>query len=280
MSINIMLVILFAALLHAAWNVLIKSGSDKLTGSILLSVNAGIPGFVALFFLPPPDPASWLCLATSVAIHSLYFCFVAFAYRHGDLSFVYPLMRGSAPLFTALIMVAVLGERLGGGGWLGVLLLCAGVLGLALDHWRIARVHGHAWFFGLANAAVIVSYTIVDGIGVRASGNAWSYVLWMFFLNAFPMLAIGFATNPMALASLSRGAWIKGFLSGSCTVGSYGLALWAMTHAPIALVAALRETSVLFGTAIAAVALKERFGWARWVSVGLIAAGAAAMRAI
>lgn len=280
MSFDVMLVILFAALLHAVWNALIKSGSNKLIESILLSACAGLLALAASLFLPAPDPASWLYLAASVVIHSLYFCLVAFAYHEGDLSFAYPLMRGSAPLLTALVTVVVLGEQIGDGGWLGASLLCAGVLGLALDGRRAAPIRRRAWVFGLVNAAVIGGYTIVDGLGVRASGNAWSYVLWMFFLNALPMLAIGIATDASALATLSRRAWIKGFLSGSCSIGSYGLALWAMTHAPIALVAALRETSVLFGTAIAAVALKERFGRIRWVAASLIMAGAVAMKAI
>ena len=237
-------------------------------------------GLVGSFFLPAPHPASWSYLATSVAIHSLYFCLVAFAYRDGDLSFVYPFMRGSAPLFTALISVGFLGERLTGGAWLGVLLLCTGVLILAADNWRSAHVRTRAWLYGLINAAVIVAYTIVDGLGVRASGNAWSYVLWMFFLNLFPMLTIGIIADYQAVASVSRGTWGKGFFSGSCTVGSYGLALWAMTHVPIPLVAAMRETSVLFGTAIAMLVLRERFGWARWVAAGLITSGAAVMKVL
>lgn len=280
MSFHVMLVILFGALLHATWNALVKSGSNKFTASIALSVNAGALGFVGSFFLLAPHPASWSYLAASIAIHSLYFCLVAFAYRDGDLSFVYPFMRGSAPLFTALISVGFLGERLTGGAWLGVVLLCTGVLILAADNWRVARVRTRAWLYGLINAAVIVTYTIVDGLGVRASGNAWSYVLWMFLLNVFPMLAIGIVADAQALASVSKGTWVRGFLSGSCTVGSYGLALWAMTHAPIPLVAALRETSVLFGTGIAMLALRERFGWARWVAAGLITSGAAAMKAL
>ena len=156
--------------------------------------------------------------------------------------------------------------------------MCAGVLILAADNRRAAHVQTRACLYGLINAAVIVAYTIVDGLGVRASGNAWSYVLWMFFLNVFPMLAIGIMADAQALASASRGTWVRGFLSGSCTVCSYGLALWAMTHAPTPLVAALRETSVLFGTAIAMLVLRERFGWARWVAAGLITSGAAAMK--
>jgi drug/metabolite transporter (DMT)-like permease len=278
MTLDVALVVLFGALLHAVWNAIIKAGHDKLAASVLLAVAGGAIALVALPFVPPPHPASWMFLAASVAIHAVYFCLVAFAYRHADLSFAYPLMRGSAPLFTAALTVLVLGEAIGAGGWLGIVLLCAGILCLALDGRHGATISGYGWGFALGNAAVIVCYTIVDGLGVRASGNAWSYVLWLFFLNAFPILAIGVVTNAKALAALSARHWMKGSAAGACSIGSYGLALWAMTHAPIALVAALRETSVLFGTVLAALVLKERFGRMRWVAAALIVAGAAVMR--
>ena len=280
MALHVMLIVLLAALLHAAWNALVKSGSNKLLETIQLSVSAGAIAGAILPFLPLPAQASWPFLGASVAIHCVYFCMVAFVYRAGDLSFAYPIMRGSAPLFTALLATAAIGERINRGGWLGILLLCAGILWLTRDNWRSTRSQRRALALGLVNAAVIVAYTIVDGIGVRASGNAWSYVLWMFFLNGFPLLAVGLLSDAGALLSLPGRAWLRGLLSGSCTVAAYGLTLWAMTHAPIALVAALRETSVLFGTAIAAILLKERFGRARWIAAGLITAGAAAMKTL
>jgi len=273
-----MLIVLCAALLHATWNALIKSGNDKLLDSILLCVTAGILALAALPFLPLPAAASWPLLIASTVIHVVYFCLVAFAYRVADLSFVYPLMRGSAPLFTALFAAVMLGEPLAVGGWLGVFLLCVGVLVLALDSRRAANIPCSAWTFGLGNAAVIVGYTVVDGIGVRASGNAWSYVCWLFTLTALPMLAMGWAMRRKAIVLLPLGAWGKGFIGGACSIGSYGLALWAMTQAPIALIAALRETSVLFGTAIAALLLHEKFGRMRWLAAGFVVAGAVAMK--
>ena len=127
-------------------------------------------------------------------------------------------------------------------------------------------------------AVVIVAYTIVDGLGVRASQNAWSYVLWLFFFNTFPLLVIGFASNARAVVSVPLRGWVKGFAGGFCSLCAYGLALWAMTQAPIALVAALRETSVLIGTALGALLLKERFGLNRWLAATLITAGAVAMK--
>ena len=273
-----MLIVLFAALLHATWNALIKSGSDKLLDSILLCVTAGILALVAVPFLPLPAVASWPYLIASTAIHVAYFSLVAVAYRAADMSFAYPLMRGSAPLFTALLIAVALDERPVFGGWLGVILLCVGVVVLALDSWRMKNIPGRAWAFGLGNAAVIVSYTVVDGMGVRVSGNTWSYVFWLFALTALPMLALGWALRGKAMITLPRRVWGKALVSSACSIGSYGLALWAMTQAPIALVAALRESSVLFGAVIAALLLHEKFGCMRWLAASLMAAGAAAMK--
>jgi drug/metabolite transporter (DMT)-like permease len=279
-SFGVMFIVLFAALLHAAWNAFIKSGDNKLVDTTLLVTGAGAIAAAVLPFVPAPAEASRPFLVTSVAIHCLYFSLVAVAYRTGELSFAYPIMRGSAPLFTAILTAVILGEPIGGGGWIGILLLCAGILWLARDGWRSANNQKHALAFALLNAAVIVAYTIVDGLGARASMNAWSYVLWLFFLNMFPLLAIGLASNARAILSMPVRGWVKGCLGGLCSVCAYGLALWAMTQAPIALVAALRETSVLIGTALGALLLKERFGLGRWFAAALITAGAVAMKAI
>ncbi len=280
MPFHIMLIVLFSALLHAAWNAFIKSGDNKLVETTLLVTGAGAMAGVALPFLPAPAQASWPFLAASVAIHCAYFSLVALAYRSGELSFAYPMMRGSAPLFTAFLAVWVVQEPIGAGGWLGILLLCAGILWLGGDGWRSARSQRHALAFALLNAVVIVAYTIVDGLGVRASGNAWSYVLWLFFLNTFPLLAVGFASNARAIVSVPLRGWGKGLAGGLCTVCAYGLALWAMTQVPIALVAALRETSVLIATALGALLLKERFGFHRWIAAALITAGAVSMKVL
>jgi drug/metabolite transporter (DMT)-like permease len=275
-----MFTVLFAALLHAAWNAFIKSGDNKVVDTVMLVTGAGVVAAAILPFVPAPAKASWPFLVASVAIHFLYFYLVAATYRTGDLSFAYPIMRGSAPLFTSVLGAIIIGEQIGRGGWLGIFLLCVGILWLAQDGWRSAHSQKRALTFGLLNAVVIVAYTIVDGLGARASQNAWSYVLWIFFLNMFPLLAIGFMSNAKAILSMPVRGRAKGLVGGSCSLCAYGLALWAMTQAPIALVAALRETSVLFGTALGALVLKERFGYARWVAAALITAGAVAMKAI
>lgn len=277
MNLEVMSIVLFAALLHAVWNALIKSGVDKLLDSIMLCGGAGALALIAIPFLPLPAASSWPYLVASTAIHVVYFSLVAFAYRHADMSFIYPLMRGSAPLFTALLGVLVLHETPAWGGWVGVSLLCAGVCALALEGWRSANVRRQSWIIGLSNAAVIVAYTLIDGMGVRVSGSAGSYVAWLFVLTAVPMLAIGVALRGRYLA-LPHRVWGKGLASGACSVVSYGLALWAMTMAPVALVAALRETAVLFGAIIAALLLHEKFGFLRWLAASLVCGGIAAMK--
>ncbi len=273
-----MAIVLLAAVMHAGWNAIVKSGGDKFIEITLLTSGAALIAVPALVFLPPPAPGSWPYIAASVLIHCAYFSLVAFTYRTGDLSFAYPVMRGSAPLATALVSAVIVGERLTPGGWLGVVLLSGGILALARDNWKSRLRQGHALAFGLVNAGVIVVYTLVDGLGVRLAGNAWSYVAWMFFLNALPLLGVAFFTRRAALLKAAGSNWHSGLAGGALTLGAYGLVLWAMTQAPIALVAALRETAVIFGVIIACAVLKERFGATRWTASVLVASGAAAMK--
>jgi drug/metabolite transporter (DMT)-like permease len=225
-----------------------------------------------------PAAACWPYLLASVAIHFAYFFCLARAYRQGDLSYAYPLMRGTAPLVTAGAAVLLLQEPLSPGGMLGIALLSLGILLLAGDVLRAGTWHPAPTVFALANAVVISAYTLVDGLGVRRSGDAAGYIAWLLFLSALGLLSAVLVTHRHALGRHIQTYWKQGLLGGLCTMLSYGLALWAMTHAPVALVAALRETSVIFATLIGTVSLKERFGMARALAVLLVTAGAVAMR--
>lgn len=275
-----MLIVLAAAALHATWNALIKSGQDKFIETVLLVIGAGVVAGIALLFAPRPAAASWPFLLASAVIHCLYFSLVAGAYRLGDLSVIYPIMRGTAPAITAIFTAWVLREEIGQGGWLGIALLCAGILWLARDGLRVAHDQRKGLIVGLLNALVIVTYTVVDGLGARAAESALSYVLWMFFLNMLAFAVLAFARQANAILAVPARHWLKGIFAGVCSIGSYGIALWAMTQAPIALVAALRETSALFGTLLAALVLHERFGRARWVAAALITGGAVVMKVL
>jgi drug/metabolite transporter (DMT)-like permease len=280
MSSTVILVVLLAAAMHAGWNAIVKSGRDKFFEITLVTTGAAIFGAAFIPFLPLPATSSWMFLAASVAIHCVYFSLVAAAYHSGDLSFAYPIMRGTAPLITAVLSIAVFNEPLSPAGWIAIALLSAGVLALTHDARSNGPHQGRSLLFGLGNAAVIVAYTLVDGVGVRLSGNAWSYSAWLFFLNAIPLLVIlRMSRGPVFVRSGQR-SWRLGLMGGGLTFAAYSLALWAMTVAPVALVAALRETAVVFGVIAASALLKEKFGASRWTASLLVATGAVVLKLV
>ena len=278
MSLAVMFLVLLGAALHATWNVIIKAGSDKQLDTMLVISGGAIIAAFVLPFVPLPEKASWPYLGASVAIHFFYFTLVALAYRTGDLSYAYSIMRGSAPLLTAVVAAVTVREPLSFGAWIGIALISFGIHGLTGDSWRSGRFPLASTIFGLLNAVVIMAYTLVDGLGIRLSGNASSYILWLFLLIPLPLLSLTLLTRPKAFGTQLRLRWKAGFFGGICTAVSYGLALWAMTVAPIALVAGLRETSVIFGTVFAWLFLHERFGAVRYVAAGLVTLGGIAIK--
>ncbi len=273
-----MAAVLFGALLHAVWNGLVRAASDKFLNTVLVVGGAGVWTACWLPFAPVPAVESWPYLGASVFIHVVYFSFVALSYRNADLSFVYPIMRGSAPAVSAVVVAVLVHESPSLGGWVGVLLVSLGILILSGDSWRSGTLRFSPTALALSNAGVIVVYTIVDGVGARLSQHPVSYTGWMFFLTAIPLVVVSFTKQGGKAVKHLRLNWGKGLIGGACTLGSYALALWAMTQAPIALVAALRETSVIFGVLIAAFFLKEHVSPLRYLSILAVTAGAIAIK--
>ena len=269
MSTGVLLIVLLAAFLHASWNALIKSGPDKMRDSVLVAAVAGLISAAILPFLAPPDAASWPFILASGAIHVAYYSLVGAAYRHGDMSYAYPLMRGLPPLLVALASGPLIGDALPFGAWAGILCLCGGVLSLL----SLRRAPAKA---ALLNALAIAGYTIIDGIGVRKSGQPLSYTLWIFLLGSIPLTA-WFARGE-GFWTYARSRAKQGLAGGMGTLSAYALVMWAMTQAPIAEVAALRETAILFGTAISALVLKEKVGWNRAVAAAMVTLGAVLLR--
>jgi drug/metabolite transporter (DMT)-like permease len=269
--------VLGAALLHAGWNALLKRRGDPLSATVLVSGGAALAGAVALPFLARPDAASWPFIAASSVLQLLYNLLLVATYRAADISHAYPLMRGSAPLLVALATGPLTGERLGGAQWLATFLICGGVLALWLGA-RGARRQGRATGLALLTACVIAAYTLVDGIGVRRSGAPAAYTLWIFLCTGGAVFLATARGRLPALLAYARANPLVAPLGGLASAASYGIALWAMTLAPVAAVAALRETSILFATAIAAFVLRERVGPLRIAAACLIACGAVAMR--
>ncbi|AOZ07719.1 EamA family transporter [Cupriavidus malaysiensis] len=281
MSTPIVLLVLCAALLHAGWNAAVKASADKALDIVLVTGGAALLSAFALPWLPAPQPQSWPHLAASAGIHVVYFALVGAAYRHGDMSYAYPLMRGLPPLLVALASGALIGEHLPAGAWGGVLLICGGILSLMLVSRRSAAASPKAraaTAFALANAVVIAGYTFVDGTGVRLAGSAAAYTGWVFVLCALPLLGWALLRRPADLGRHLRQRWCVGLLGGACTAGGYAMVLLAMAHAPVAMVAALRETAIVFGMGLSALVLKERFGRSRHAAALAILLGAVVLR--
>jgi drug/metabolite transporter (DMT)-like permease len=273
-SLGVTLAVLGAALLHASWNVLVKSGADKELETINIAAGSGLVALVAALFLPAPAPASWPWVAGSTLVHILYFIFLAGAYRWGELSYTYPVMRGGGPMIVALVGALVLGELLPLHETLGVLLICGGILGFASGH------HDRrATAFALSNAVVIAAYTLIDGQGARASGAPASYTMWFFIANGVVVVAYGLLRRGGgAVLAYGRRTWRRALIGGACALGSYGIALWAMTRAPIAVVAVLRETAVIFGAFIAYFVLQEKLTRRRLAATGAVMLGLVALK--
>ncbi len=271
--------VLFAAACHAGWNAAIKTGLDPLSSTVLITTGAGLVSLALLPFVGLPPAVVWPWVIASVVIHLFYFIGLSEAYRTGDLGQVYPLARGSAPLMTACVTAVLIGERIGIAGWSGIVILAAGVLLLSLRGGRLLEPPDRrALFFALFTALTICLYSVVDGIGARTSGNPHPYTLAMFIGNALVMIAYFLIRRGWTDIAPMLRTWPVGLIGGSLQLLSYGIVIWAMTLAPIALVAALRETSVLFGALIAVLFLKEPMRPARLGAAAMIVCGLALIR--
>ena len=275
MTINVFCILLFAALLHASWNAIVKASGDKMYAAISVSGSAAVIALLLLPFAPQPTLASAPYLLLSSALQVVYTVLVAKTYQVSDMSQTYPLMRGTAPLLVAIVSVAFLGDRLSPLAWSGIGVICLAILAMAYNGRASSR---RGVVLALINACFIAGYTLVDGTGVRLSGSALGYTLWSFLMNGSCLLGWAMVARRHEVSRYLRQHWHKGLLGGISTMGSYGLALWAMTQAPLAVVAALRETSILFGALIAFVLLKERVIPLRIAAACGIAAGAILLR--
>lgn len=276
LSLPIMLAVLLGAALHAAWNVGVRAGNDRRRETALVVAGACVLSALTLPFLDQPRAGAWPYLAASASVHVAYFSLVAAAYERGAVALAYPLMRGAAPALIAVAAWLVLGETLPALGWLGVGAVCGGVLMMA----RRQGVAGEAATarVALTNAVVIAAYTLIDGVGVRASATPLAYTMWLFVLTAAPSLLVLQYRRGWAAWRTTAPECLRALGAGACSIGSYALALWAMTRAPVAPVAALRETAMLFGLVLARIFLGEHPGPRRWAAAGVIAAGAMLLR--
>ena len=270
--------VLLAAALHAGWNAVVKGGIDPHLGVAGVIIGHVPYALVALAFVPAPDPASWPYLLAGMALHFGYQVFLINAYRIGDLTQVYPLARGSAPLVVAAVSVTLLGVEFSGAEVSAILLIGTGLIGLGLvrrgDGLRNPRAAGLA----LATGCFIAGYSLVDGLGARAAGTGFGFYSWLALGNAAIFAVFLGVTRPKTLAMLPHEGRTVAIVGGGASYLAYSLVVWAFTQAPIALVTALRETSIVFALLIGVGVLKERLDLAKLVATVVTLFGAFLLR--
>ena len=278
MDLTVFLAVLAAAIMHASWNVLVKLKLDRFLSLCLIQTLMGVMGLGILALFPWPSAASIPYAVTSGLLQLGYFLFLPRSYRTGDLSQVYPIARGAAPLLTLAATWAFMHEEVNVLGGTGVAILVLGIWVVSLVGQRGVRLDGLTLFFALGTSVFVTAYTIVDGIGGRVSGQPSGYAGMVFVFDAvFLSIAALFMRGPGILREVVP-YWKTGIIGALLSVGAYWIAIWAMTEAPIASVAALRETSILVVMLLSMRVLKETVTLPRLGGAVLIVAGAALIR--
>ena len=274
MTLSVIALVLAAALLHASWNALLKSSHDRLASLSLMTLGAGLGAIPLVLWRPWPQAESWFYILLSGLLHTGYNLFLIRAYRIGDFGQSYPIARGSSPLLVALGAAVFAGEQLGIYTVIGIALVSLGIVSLANLRAMRRREHLSGPLAALATGAFIAAYTITDGIGARLAGDAIAYAGWLFVADSIPLALLyqyKHGRSPVVLSH--KDTWI-GLAGGVMSLLDYGIVIWAVTLAPMGMVSALRETSVLFALLIGTLFLGEKLTLRRVLSCAVIAAGA------
>ena len=277
----IITMVLGAAILHATWNALVKTtGRPEFTMTGMRIVAAGV-GLAIILFVPPPAPESWIWLFASVVIHNIYYFTLAKSYRVGDLSQVYPIFRGLAPVLVAIGATIAADELLPLGAMIGIVLISIGIASLAFERSNnLLNTNKSAVVWGLITSILIALYTVADGLGVRSAESRLGYIGWLFLLEVVPIGLIILATQRQAFSDYWRNEWKTCAIVGLAGTTAYGLVIFAMSLGAMAIVSSLRETSVIFAALIGALFLGEPFGQRRIIAAILVAGGAILMQAM
>jgi len=277
MSVGVFFAVLCAALLHATWNALVKISADRLVLLAVLKIFTTLVAVASLPFITMPPIEVWPYIAASVVIHTAYFLFLTIAYRFGDLSQVYPLSRGVAPLIVAGLAVFILGETLGRQSIVALLLISIGIMSMIFSG-KGAVGQPKAVAAALATGCFIAGYTVADGAGARLSADAHSYLMWLNIFNGIPIILIAVVFRRSELVPQMRLVWKAGALSALVSLLAYWIVLWASTHAPLALVAAVREVSMVFAVLFGVVFLKEKLNLRKAASIFMTLTGTVLLR--
>lgn len=279
MTPTVFLAVIAAALMHAIWNAMVKVHGDRFASVTLMTLGMAATALPAALFVDFPRPSVWPWILASVGFHMGYKLFLIRAYQAGDLAQTYPLARGTAPLLTTLGAMVIASEFPTGVSLGGILLLSAGTFLMSFRGAAyLERLNGRAVVYALITSVFIASYTLSDGSGARLADTASSYAVYLFLCDGLWSLILALALRGRAIAPTLFAEWRIGLLTGSLSAVAYWIAMWAMTRAPLASIAALRETSILFAMAISVVALGEKLTAWRIAAALLIVAGVVGLR--
>jgi drug/metabolite transporter (DMT)-like permease len=273
MSLEIVALVLLAAALHAGWNTLIKISGDRVAVMAFVTLAGSLVSLFVLPFVDGPGPASWPLLGLTILLHTGYHFFLPIAYDHGDLGQVYPMARGSAPLLVTLGAAVFAGEFLDLWAVVGVISLAVGVTALTFDKTSGIAGNPKAVLFALATGVCIASYTLADGLGAREAGSVLGFAVWLTIGDGLLTFLLALMWKGRAIWRVARSNLATGIAGGAMQVGAYWIIVWALALAPMGMVSALRETSVLFAALISTFVLKEGFGVWRFISAGLVTFG-------
>lgn len=270
--------VLAAAILHASWNAFLKVDGDRVSAMAVIVLAQAVISLALVGFVPLPTAESWPFLLVAVTLHTGYRIFLTHAYRFGDLSHVYPIARGSTPLIVTVLSVAIVGEHLSRQGLVAVIIIALGIMSLALTRGFVPLRDSRAVLLALVTGCFSAAYVVIDGLGARQAASPHSYMVWVTLLDAPAFLALAVALKRRAIFRIPRQRWVSGCLAGIGGYLAYWLVVWALTLAPMAPVAALRSTSIVFAVIFGVVFLKERLDLIRLVATMAITSGIAMLK--
>ncbi|MAF96943.1 MAG: EamA family transporter [Rhodospirillaceae bacterium] len=268
----VLTLVLTAAVLHASWNALVKSGGDPWVRLALAKGVGVVCAAVLLPFVEAPNAEAWPFILGSAAVHQVYFVCVALQYRFGDLSHVYPISRGTAPILVAAAAFIFADETLSPAGAAAVIVICAAIISLTFEsRWRTGE--GKGVFFALCTSVTIAVYTVIDGLGGRTADDVFAYIVYLFLIDGIPFGLLVIFMRRRVLGPSLTAHWKTGVIGGVLAFLAYGLVIWAMTLTPMTYISALRETSVILAALIGAIMLGEPFGRRRVTAAAAVAFG-------
>lgn len=273
MTTSVFAMVIGAAVLHAAWNALVKVNADRLVMIAIMMMSQVGVAMLIVPFVAAPTPESWPYILASTVLNTAYCVFLINAYRYGDLSHVYPVSRGVAPLIVAVLSIAVVGETLSRQAGLSVVVIALGIMSLTLTRGAEGFRDPRAMLYAVGTGVFIAGYTVVDGLGARLADSAHSYTFWVHLVNGIPITLLALYLRKGQVVASVRKAWKVGVLGGIISLLAYWIVIWAMTQAPMALVSAVRETSMVFAVLFGVFVLKERLDLRRLASIGMTLIG-------